>query len=99
MKSHLGGPEQVVTLGNGAPVRLRPIRPDDEPRLMALCDRLSPRTLYQRFFSVRRLRPEEAFSELAAHLASNGVDYGTQIDPVLNMIRERQMQQRYQIPL
>ena len=60
MKSHLGGPEQVVTLGNGAPVRLRPIRPDDEPRLMALCDRLSPRTLYQRFFSVRRLRPEEA---------------------------------------
>jgi len=26
-------PEQVVTLGNGAPVRLRPIRPDDEPRL------------------------------------------------------------------
>jgi len=60
MKSHLGGPEQVVTLGNGTSVRLRPIRPDDEPRLMALCDRLSPRTLYQRFFSVRRLRPEEA---------------------------------------
>ena len=60
MKSHLGGPEQVVTLGNGASVRLRPIRPDDEPRLMALSDRLSPRTLYERFFSVRRLRPEEA---------------------------------------
>ena len=60
MNSHFGGPEQVVTLGNGAPVRLRPIRPDDEPRLMALCDRLSPRTLYERFFSVRRLRPEEA---------------------------------------
>ena len=60
MNSHLGGPEQVVTLGNGASVRLRPIRPDDEPRLMALSDRLSPRTLYERFFSVRRLRPEEA---------------------------------------
>ena len=60
MNSHLGGPEQVVTLGNGTSVRLRPIRPDDEPRLMALCDRLSPRTLYERFFSVRRLRPEEA---------------------------------------
>jgi len=65
MKSHLGGPEQVVTLGNGAPVRLRPIRPDDEPRLMALSDRLSPRTLYERFFSVRRLRPEEAHAFLA----------------------------------
>ena len=60
MNSHVGGPERVVTLGNGASVRLRPIRPDDEPRLMALSDRLSPRTLYERFFSVRRLRPEEA---------------------------------------
>src|SRR3989442_9070710 len=28
--------EQVVTLRNGASVRLRPIRPDDQPRLMAL---------------------------------------------------------------
>jgi GNAT superfamily N-acetyltransferase len=50
----------VVTLRNGASVRLRAIRPDDEPRLMALCHRLSPRTVYERFLSVRRLRPEEA---------------------------------------
>jgi GNAT superfamily N-acetyltransferase len=27
---------------------------------MALCHRLSPRTVYDRFFSLRRLRPEEA---------------------------------------
>src|SRR5438309_1025008 len=59
-RRHLGAPEQVVTLRNGASVRLRAIRPDDEPRLMALCHRLSPRTVYERFFSVRRLRPEEA---------------------------------------
>ncbi len=52
--------EQVAVLRNGASVRLRPIRPDDAPRLMALCDRLSPRTVYQRFFSPRRLRAEEA---------------------------------------
>jgi RimJ/RimL family protein N-acetyltransferase len=52
--------ERVVTLRNGAVVRLRPIQADDAPRLMALCQRLSPQTLYQRFFSVRRLRPEEA---------------------------------------
>lgn len=52
--------EQVVTLRNGASVRLRPIRPDDKPRLMALCRRLSPRTVYERFFSFRRLLPEEA---------------------------------------
>jgi len=57
---YLADPEQGVTLRNGASVRVRAIRPDDEPRLMALCRRLSPRTVYQRFFSVRRLLPEEA---------------------------------------
>src|SRR6266446_8336302 len=53
-------PERGVTLRNGASARIRAIRPDDETRLMALCRRLSPRTVYQRFFSVRRLLPEEA---------------------------------------
>jgi GNAT superfamily N-acetyltransferase len=57
---YLADPEQDVTLRNGVSVRVRAIRPDDEPRLMALCRRLSPRTVYQRFFSVRRLLPEEA---------------------------------------
>ncbi len=57
-----------MTLRNGASVRLRAIRPDDEPRLMALCHRLSPRTAYERFFSFRRLLPEEA------HVVAN-VDY------------------------
>ena len=49
-----------MTLRNGAAVRLRPIRPDDAPGLLALCQRLSTRTVYQRFFSERRLRPEDA---------------------------------------
>ena len=40
----LADSEQGVTLRNGASVRVRAIRPDDEPRLMALCRRLSPRT-------------------------------------------------------
>src|SRR3989442_1465078 len=56
----LTDPEQGVTLRNGASVRVRAITPDDEPRLMALCRRLSPRTVYERFFSFRRLLPEEA---------------------------------------
>src|SRR5256712_5868747 len=56
----LADPEQGVTLRNGASARVRAIRPDDEPRLVALCRRLSPRTVYQRFFSFRRLLPEEA---------------------------------------
>jgi len=57
---YLADPEQGVTLRNGASARVRAIRPDDEPGLIALCRRLSPRTLYQRFFSFRRLLPQEA---------------------------------------
>lgn len=57
-----------MTLRNGAAVRLRAIRPDDESRLLALCQRLSHRTLYLRFFSTRRLRPDEV------HALAN-VDY------------------------
>src|SRR5947199_3583782 len=52
--------ERSVTRRNGASVRVRAIRPGDESRLMALCRGLSPRTIYQRFFSFRRLLPEEA---------------------------------------
>ena len=51
-----------VTLPNGASIRLRAIQPDDARRLLALCRGLSARTLYARFFSVRRLLPEEAQS-------------------------------------
>jgi len=77
--------EQVVVLRNGASVRLRPIRPDDAPRLSALCHRLSLRTVYQRFFSPRRLRPEEAdtlanvdYRERMAVVAE--VDTGQELD-------------------
>jgi len=77
--------EQVIVLRNGASVRLRPIRPDDAPRLMALCHRLSLRTVYQRFFSARRLRPEEAdafanvdYRERMAVVAE--VDMGQELD-------------------
>jgi len=68
----LADPEHSVILRNGASVRVRAIRADDEPRLLALCRRLSSRTLYQRFFSLRRLRPEEA------HAFAN-VDYHRQM--------------------
>ena len=57
---YLVDPEQGVILRNGSSVRIRAIRPDDEPRLMALCRRLSSDTVYQRFFSFRPLLPEEA---------------------------------------
>lgn len=40
-----------VTGRDGTRVRLRPIRPDDAPRLQALHARLSRETIYQRFFA------------------------------------------------
>jgi RimJ/RimL family protein N-acetyltransferase len=53
--------ERELTLRDGAVVRLRPIRPDDAPRLQALHGRLSRDTAYQRFFAiVKRLPPDWA---------------------------------------
>jgi RimJ/RimL family protein N-acetyltransferase len=50
---------RMVTLKDGFAARLRPIRPDDEPRLVDLYERLSRHTAYQRFFTVlRRLPPD-----------------------------------------
>src|SRR5438045_7857648 len=60
---------RMLTLPSGERVRLRPIRPDDEPRLSELYDRSSRDTRYQRFFTVmRRLPPDWA------HFLAN-VDY------------------------
>lgn len=53
--------EREVMLRDGARLRIRPIRPDDEPRLIRLYDRLSEYTAYQRFFTIlRRLPPDWA---------------------------------------
>ena len=58
-------------------LRLRLIRPDDEPRLIALYDRLSRDTAYQRFFAaMRRLPPD-----WARFLAN--VDYQTRLALVI----------------
>jgi GNAT superfamily N-acetyltransferase len=58
-------------------VLLRPIRPDDESRLVDLYDRLSRDSRYQRFFSVmRRLPPDWA------HFLAN-VDYRRRLALVL----------------
>ena len=53
--------ERDATLKEGTVAHLRPIRPDDAPRLVELFDRLSRHTAYQRFFSVlKRLPPAYA---------------------------------------
>ena len=53
--------ERDLTLRDGSVVRIRPIRPDDAPRLQALHSRLSGESAYQRFFAiVRKLPPDWA---------------------------------------
>ena len=50
---------RTVTLRDGFAARIGRIRPDDEPRLVDLYERLSRHTAYQRFFTVlRRLPPD-----------------------------------------
>jgi RimJ/RimL family protein N-acetyltransferase len=53
--------EREIALWDGTRLRLRPIRPDDAPRLVEHYARLSAHSAYRRFFSVmRRLPPDWA---------------------------------------
>jgi RimJ/RimL family protein N-acetyltransferase len=61
--------ERDATLKDGARVHLRPIRPDDEPRIVAFHGRLSEDTRYHRFFSSKERLPPDW-----AHFFAN-VDY------------------------
>lgn len=56
---------RVVHLLDGTPVRLRPIRAADEPRLEALFHRLSPQTVFQRFFTTFRRLPRAWYHSFA----------------------------------
>jgi len=67
------GIEREVVLRNGETVRVRPIRPDDEPRLVALYDHLSQHTAYQRFFAVREHLPQDWIHHFA------NVDYRSRL--------------------
>ncbi len=51
------GYDREVTLKDGARIRIRPILPEDEPRLVTLYGRLSRDTAYQRFFGVMKQLP------------------------------------------
>src|SRR5437867_1862424 len=54
-------------LRDGGSIHIRAIRPDDKPRLLALFERLSSRSVYFRFFQTKqRLTDEELryFTEL-----------------------------------
>ena len=49
--------ELDALLRDGTPVHVRPIRPEDEDELVAFHSRLSPQTIYRRFFSPRPVLP------------------------------------------
>lgn len=76
-----------VVLKDGASARIRPIRPDDEPRLVELYDRLSRHTAYHRFFTVMRRLPTDWY-----HFFAN-VDYVRR----LALVAERETVSGYQI--
>jgi RimJ/RimL family protein N-acetyltransferase len=64
-----GDLEREERLDDGTLVKIRPIRPEDEPRLIDLYGRLSRQTAYQRFFTIMKRLPSQW-----AHLFAN-VDY------------------------
>lgn len=71
-----GAPEAetaALTLRNGLRATIRPIRPDDAPRLQALHSRLSPESVYFRFLGQHTVLSATE----AAHLAN--VDYRTRM--------------------
>ncbi len=60
---------EIVTLNDGTQVTIRPITPEDAPRLQEGFTRLSPQTIYYRFLETAR-----EMSDAQAHTLAN-VDY------------------------
>lgn len=54
-----------VSLRDGTLVSIRPIRPEDAPRLQALFRRLSPASIYLRFLGYRKMLSDEEARSLA----------------------------------
>jgi len=79
-------PPEQITLRDGMQVTVRPIRPDDAPRLQALVTRLSPESMFLRFLAVvKKLSAKEA-----QHLAT--VDYETRMALVATIEEEGEEQ-------
>lgn len=65
--------ETVASLPSGTLVRIRPIKPEDEPLLIAMAARMDPEDLRLRFFGT----PRALSHELAARLAT--LDYAREM--------------------
>jgi RimJ/RimL family protein N-acetyltransferase len=62
----------VETLRNGLRIEIRALRPDDRPDMFAAVDRMSPDSLYRRFFGPKRHFSEK---EVAFFLVPDFVDH------------------------
>jgi acetyltransferase len=56
---------KAVHLRDGTPVLIRPVRPDDAPRLQSLFGRLSRESIYYRFLQMRKEMTDEEAQSLA----------------------------------
>jgi RimJ/RimL family protein N-acetyltransferase len=72
--------ERELTLGDGSVVRIRPIRPDDAPRLQDLHSRLGRESAYQRFFAIAPQLPPDWARALA------NVDYQRRLALVVESV-------------
>ena len=63
--------EADAVLGDGGTVHLRPITPDDADRLRAFHSRLSPDTIYNRFFTMVRTLPARDVERRELRAAAN----------------------------
>lgn len=59
-------PTEIVTLMDGRQVMLRPIRPDDAPRLQEGFARLSPQSIYMRFLKTATALSDAQANQLAS---------------------------------
>jgi RimJ/RimL family protein N-acetyltransferase len=66
-------PPETLALRDGTRLSLRPIRPDDAPRLQALHSRLSAETIFLRFMGMRPVLPPDEAREFAT------LDYHTRM--------------------
>jgi acetyltransferase len=73
-----------LTLRDGTPVVIRPIRPDDEPLLVAFHEKLSEQSVYLRYFHALNLSQRISHARLS-RIAS--VDYAREITLVVERQR------------
>jgi acetyltransferase len=58
--------EEILWLRKGESISIRPIRPDDAPRLQAFIAQLSQAAIYDRFMGYKKTLPDEEARQLAS---------------------------------